>query len=41
MEHLPAALAEATVLDETGTPVILGTLVRDKPAVLVFLRHFG
>ena len=41
MEHIPDVLARATVLDETGTPVALGTIVRDKPVVLVFLRHFG
>ena len=41
MEHLCAALADATVLDEAGAPVVLGTIIRDKPVVLVFLRHFG
>lgn len=41
MEHISAALADATVLDETGTPVILRTIFRDQPVVLVFLRHFG
>ena len=30
-----------TVLDGTGTPVKLGTLWRDKPAALGFVRHFG
>jgi hypothetical protein len=34
-------LAKLTVLDEKGTKVELGTLWRDKPAVLVFTRHFG
>ena len=34
-------LAKMTVLDAQGTPIELGTLWRDKPAVLVFLRHFG
>ena len=30
-----------TVLDELGTSVPLHTLWRDRPAVLVFVRHFG
>jgi hypothetical protein len=34
-------LATMTVLDEHGTRIDLGTLWRDKPAVLVFVRHFG
>ena len=34
-------LAKMTVLDENKQTVVLGTLWRDKPAVLVFLRHFG
>ncbi len=34
-------LAKMTVLDASGTPVVLGTLWRDQPAVLVFVRHFG
>jgi len=34
-------LAKMTVLDEHKSKVELGTLWRDKPAVLVFVRHFG
>lgn len=34
-------LAAMTVLDENNQKVELGTLWRDKPAVLVFVRHFG
>jgi hypothetical protein len=34
-------LAKMTVLDEQGKAVELGTLWKDKTAVLVFLRHFG
>lgn len=34
-------LAKMTVLSDRGDKVVLGTLWRDKPAVLVFLRHFG
>jgi hypothetical protein len=34
-------LAKMTVLDDKRNAVVLGTLWRDKPAVLVFVRHFG
>ena len=34
-------LAKMTVLDDTGSKVELGTLWRDKTAVLAFVRHFG
>ncbi|CAN5710196.1 hypothetical protein BH11MYX3_BH11MYX3_20130 [soil metagenome] len=34
-------LAKMTVLDAAGESVVLGTLWRDRPAVLVFVRHFG
>jgi len=34
-------LASLSVLDAAGAPVPLGTAWRDRPAVLVFLRHFG
>ncbi len=34
-------LAKLTVQDAAGAPVELGTLWRDKPAVLAFVRHFG
>jgi hypothetical protein len=34
-------LAKMTVLDERGGTVELGSLWRDKTAVLVFIRHFG
>jgi hypothetical protein len=36
-----ADLAHMTVLDEKGGKVELGTLWRDKTAVLAFVRHFG
>jgi hypothetical protein len=35
------ALAAAIVLDPAGAPVCLGALWRERPAVLVLLRHFG
>jgi hypothetical protein len=34
-------LAKLTVLDESGSPIELGTLWRDRTAILVFIRHFG
>jgi hypothetical protein len=34
-------LARLAVLDERGAEVVLGTLWRDRPAVLAFVRHFG
>ena len=34
-------LAKLSVLDARGEPVALGTLWRDRPAVLAFVRHFG
>ena len=40
-DTVPSALADATVLDERGAVVRLGTLWAERPVVLVFLRHFG
>jgi hypothetical protein len=34
-------IGRMTVLDELGKPVQLDSLWRDRPAVLVFVRHFG
>jgi hypothetical protein len=34
-------LAPLTALGLDGFPVQLGTLFEDRPAVLIFLRHFG
>jgi len=34
-------LAKLEVLDEAGKPVELGSLWRERPVVLVFVRHFG
>ena len=34
-------LAQVSVKDVEGRDVRLGDLWRDKPAVLVFLRHYG
>jgi hypothetical protein len=35
------ALSETSLVDSTGVPHRLGDLWRDRPIVLVFLRHFG
>ena len=35
------ALAPLTVLDPDGNIVVLGSFWAERPAVLVFLRHFG
>lgn len=34
-------LASLTVLDEKGTEVALGSLWRDRTAVIALVRHFG
>jgi len=36
-----AALSETSLVDDTGEPRRLSDLWRDRPIVLVFLRHFG
>jgi hypothetical protein len=36
-----AALSDLKLADHTGASHRLGDLWRDKPVVLVFLRHFG
>ena len=41
MTAITTELANALLLDEKGESHELGSLVREKPAVLVFLRHFG
>lgn len=41
MDRIDPALADAPVLDAGGTPRPLRTLWAERPAVLVFLRHFG
>ena len=41
MDRIPSDLAALTVLDMEGKAVLLGSLWADRPAVLVFLRHFG
>jgi hypothetical protein len=36
-----AALSDAALVDPAGAVHRLGDLWRDRPVVLVFLRHFG
>jgi hypothetical protein len=36
-----SGLADLVVLDAEGNEVRLGSLWEDKPAVLVWLRHYG
>jgi len=39
--NLAGKLAGMDVLDPAGQSVRLGTYWQDRPAVLVFVRHFG
>jgi hypothetical protein len=41
MVHVPSEAASAKVLDLAGQPHALAELWSQRPAVLVFLRHFG
>ncbi|MDH3626412.1 MAG: hypothetical protein OEV00_05470 [Acidobacteriota bacterium] len=39
--ELDPALRTATILDTGGKEIRLASLWADRPAILVFLRHFG
>ncbi|HWN82004.1 MAG TPA: hypothetical protein VNM87_07910 [Candidatus Udaeobacter sp.] len=39
--HMAERLADRKVLDPLGDPHRLGEVWRDRPVVLVFIRHFG
>jgi hypothetical protein len=41
LSSLATRLEDLTVQDPTGAPVRLGDTWRERPAVLLFLRHFG
>ncbi|HEY7956370.1 MAG TPA: hypothetical protein VII38_13800 [Polyangia bacterium] len=41
MEYAPDALADAQLLDVEGQPHRLGDLWKSRPALLMFVRHFG
>jgi hypothetical protein len=38
---IAAKLADVEVLDLDGKPQALGTVWKDQPVVLVFIRHYG
>jgi hypothetical protein len=40
-DSLSSKLAGMTLPDADGNPVKLGSLWAEKPAVVVFLRHYG
>jgi hypothetical protein len=39
--HLSSRLSEIELAQWNGQPARLGELWRDRPVVLVFIRHFG
>lgn len=39
--NLSPELSAATVLDSEGVVTSLGSLLADRPTVVLFLRHFG
>lgn len=39
--EIPAGLAEVEVVDAEGRALPLGSLWRERPAALFFVRHFG
>ena len=39
--RLTTRLAGITLQDWNGDPVAIGTLWKERPVVLVFIRHFG
>jgi hypothetical protein len=41
MQHVDPRLADCIVKDVEGRDVRLGDMWRDRPAVLVFVRHYG
>ena len=40
-ESLSSRLAAITLPDVVGMPICLGSLWAERPAVVVFLRHWG
>lgn len=38
---IPAGLSEVEVVDVGGRALPLGSLWKERPAALVFVRHFG
>lgn len=41
MIDLAQRLAPIELLDDEGRPVTIGSAWRERPALLVFIRHFG
>jgi len=41
MNEPASRLASIEILDDQGNPVTVGSAWRDRPALLVFIRHFG
>lgn len=41
MDHAPDALADVQLLDVEGKSHRLGDLWKERPALLLFVRHFG
>jgi hypothetical protein len=41
MGHLAHDLADIALTDADGTSVLVGSAWQGRPAVLVFIRHFG
>ena len=41
MDRVPPSLAQLELVDSDGAPRRLGSLWAERPAALVFLRHFG
>lgn len=41
MQMIERQLAELSVQDVDGRPVRLASLWKERPAALIFLRHFG
>jgi hypothetical protein len=41
MTRVPDELANAVVKDLDGRPVRIGDLWKQRPALLLFVRHFG
>ena len=40
-EKMISHLSQIEVMDETGNPVRISDLWKDKKAAVVFIRHFG
>jgi hypothetical protein len=41
MPTTAAALAPIAIVDDRDAPVVIGSAWQERPALLVFIRHFG